>query len=251
MPEYSIIIPVYNESAVITSSLTQVLNFMKSFSGSFEIIVCDDGSTDKTAEVIERYRENEPSIKFLRLVHKGKSAAVTVGVKEAQGSYIYLADADLAANISELKKLSVWMKDQDFDIVIASREGFGAVRVNEPLYRHVMGRFFNLWVQLIALPGINDSQCGFKLFKNSVAKDVFSRLKVYGDNQKELKKAYFGACDVEVLFIARKLKYRIKQVSITWTYVKTTRLRIIHNSLRMSWDVLKVRLTDLKGGYRI
>ena len=91
-----------------------------------------------------------------------------MGIMESKGDYIYLADADLSAPISELKKMTVWVREHDFDIAIGSREGHGAKRVNEPFYRHLMGRVFNLWVQLLALPGINDSQCGFKLFKSEV-----------------------------------------------------------------------------------
>jgi hypothetical protein len=169
---------------------------------------------------------------------------------EASGEYIYLADADLAAPISEIKKFSVWIKEHEFDLVIASREGMGAKRVGEPFYRHVMGRVFNLVVQAVALPGIKDTQCGFKLFKASAAKDIFERLKIYGPEAKEIKKAYLGAFDVEVLFLARKLGYKIKQVPIVWTYVRTTRLNPFSDSINMAKDVVKVRINYLKGIYK-
>lgn len=250
MIEYSIVIPAYNEEDKITSSLTQVANFMRGFCSSFEILVIDDGSKDTTASKVEEYIKENPEVKIVKNPHKGKGFAVWTGVMDAVGEYIYLADADLSAPIDELKKLSVWMKDQNFDVVIGSREGIGARRMGEPLYRHIMGRAFNYLVQIIALPGISDSQCGFKLFKKRVAKDIFGKLVVYGGDVKETKAAFFGAWDVEVLYLAKKMSYTIKQVPVTWTYVKSKRFNPVINSVKMARDVLKIRFNDLTGKYK-
>jgi len=247
--EYSIVIPAFNESDKISSTITQVLSFMRTFSDSFELIIVNDGSVDNTAQIVRDMASENTELILIDNPHKGKGYTVWTGIMDARGDYIYMADADLSTPISELKKLSVWVKDQNFDIVIASREGTGSQRIGEPAYRHIMGRVFNFWVQLIALPGIQDSQCGFKLFKRKAAKDIFSRLQIYGSEAKELKKAYFGAWDVEVLYLARKLRYTIKQVPVTWTHVKTNRISPLADSFKMAVDVLKVRINDIKGKY--
>ena len=249
--EYSIVISAFNEADKITTSLTQALNFMRTFSSSFEIVVVDDGSIDKTADIVEEYAYSNLEIVLVRNQHMGKAGGLYTGVQKARGDYIYLADADFSAPINEHKKLSVWLIDQNFDIVIASREGIGAVRIGEPYYRHLVGRAFNWLVQLVALPGIRDSQCGFKLFKAHVAKDLFSMLKVYGPNAEITQKPFFGALEVEVLFLARKKGYSIKEVPVTWTFVKTMRLNFFQNSYKMARDVLKIRINDLKGVYRV
>lgn len=251
MIEYSIVIPAYNEAGIITSSLTQVITFMKTFCNSFEIIVVDDGSSDKTAEIVEQYRESNPEITLIKNPHKGKGPSVWAGIMRAEGQYIYLADSDMAAPVTELKKLSIWIIDQGYDIVIGSREGIGAQRIGEPFYRHLMGRVFNLIVQVLILPGINDSQCGFKLFRNAVAKDVFSRLKLYGENTPAIKTPYTGSFDVEVLYLAKKLKYKVKEVPVTWTFVKTNRINPVMDSFKMPFDVLKIRVNDLMGVYKL
>lgn len=246
---YSIVIPAYNEADKISSSLTQAVNFMKIFTDTFEIIVVDDGSKDATAAIVEEYSVENPEVRVIRNPHKGKGFAVLTGMNAAVGDLIYMADADLSAPMSELKKLAIWVIDQNFDIAIASREGIGAERVGEPFYRHMMGRVFNLMIQIIALPGIRDSQCGFKLFRGSVAKDIFKRMRIYGKNMKELDKPYTGAWDVEVLYLAKKLGYNVKQVPIVWTHVKTTRVSAVRDSVKMAFDVLKIRLNDLMGLY--
>jgi dolichyl-phosphate beta-glucosyltransferase len=251
MTEYSIVIPVYNESDKITASLTQVLTFMRNFTPSFEVIVVDDGSKDNTAIIVEEYARINPEIRVIKNPHKGKGPSVWTGVTSSVGKYVYMADADFSAPIQELKKLSVWIIDQDYDIVIASREGYGAVRVKEPFYRHLMGRVFNFFVQLFLLPGIRDSQCGFKLFKGDVAREIFARLKLYGAEAKETKKAYFGAFDVEVLFLATKMGYKIKEVPVIWTYVKTTRLSPVTDSIKMLKDIILVRINFMKGKYNL
>lgn len=248
--KYSIVIPVYNEADKITASLTQVLNFMRGFDHSFEVIVSDDGSSDRSADLIEAYSQGNPEVKLLRNPHKGKAAGLVAGVNASCGDYIYLADADFSTHISELKKLSVWVIDQDFDIAIASREGFGASRIGEPYYRHLIGRVFNLLVQVITLPGINDSQCGFKLFKKDVAKELFGKLVVYGENDKVISKPFFGALDVEVLYLARKFGYKIKEVPVTWTYVRTTRLNFFANSWKMARDLFRIRFADIRHQYK-
>ncbi|MBN1162285.1 glycosyltransferase family 2 protein [Patescibacteria group bacterium] len=247
--EYSIVIPAYNEADRIAATITQITTFMRTFSDAYEVIVVDDGSVDNTADIVEDYSRENRDVKVIRNPHKGKGPSVWKGVMSSSGKYIYMCDTDLAAPISELKKLSVWLIDQDYDIVIASREGVGAERIGEPFYRHLMGRVFNYVVQLLALPGIKDSQCGFKLFKAEVAMDIFSRLKIYGDNAPLQKKAYLGAFDVEVLYLAKKMGLRVKAVPVTWTYVKTTRLNPILDSIKMPLDVLKIRVNDLKGLY--
>jgi len=250
MIDYSIVIPAYNEEDKITSSLTQVVNFMRGFCNSFEILVVNDGSKDSTAEKVEEYSKSNIEVKLINNPHKGKGFAVWTGMIKAEGELIYMADADLSTSIDELRKLSVWVTDQNYDLVIGSREGVGARRVGEPSYRHIMGRFFNYWVQFIALPGINDTQCGFKLFKKKAAKDIFGRLLVYGEGTKEINTTYFGAWDVEVLYLARKLGYTIKQVPVTWTYVKSKRFNPLKDAFKMAWDVTKVRLNDLRGKYK-
>ncbi len=249
--EYSIVTPAYNEADKITTTLRQMLGFMREYSTEFEIIIVDDGSKDNTAQIVEEYSKENPEVRVIRNKHKGKGPAVWRGMMEAQGDLIYMADADLATPISELKKLSNWIKDHDFDIVIASREGVGAVRVKEPFYRHFVGRVFNFLVQTVALPGIKDSQCGFKLFKKQAAKDIFGKLKIYGDDAPERDQPFFGAFDVEVLYLAKKLGYKVKELPVTWNFVKTPRFNFIYNSFNMAKDVLKVRINDMRGVYEV
>lgn len=251
MPEISVVIPAYNEEDKITSTLTQIKNFLKSYVETFEIVVVNDGSLDSTSAVVREYSQANPEVVLVDNPHRGKGYGIYTGMIRATGDYIYMADADLSAQISEIKKLMLWVKEHGYDIVIATREGVGARRVDEPLYRHFMGRAFNLWVQIIALPGINDSQCGFKLFTNKAAKESFSRLRIYGVGAKDIQKPFLGAMDVEVLYIAKKRGFKIKEVPVTWTFVKTTRLAPFATSLKMALDVLKVRINDLKGLYNI
>lgn len=249
--EYSIVIPAYNEEDKITSTLTQVINFMRGFCSSFEVIVVNDGSIDSTSKKISEYAKDNPEIVLIDNPHKGKGYAVWTGMMKAEGNLIYMADADLSAPIEDLKKFSVWALEHDYDVVIGSREGVGATRVGEPFHRHLMGRIFNMVVQAVALPGIKDSQCGFKLFKKPAAKDIFSRLLIYGFQTKESNKPYLGAWDVEVLYLARKLGYTIKQIPLTWVYVKSNRLSPIRDSVKMFLDVLKVKLNYIGGKYKL
>ena len=246
---YSIVIPAYNESDKITSTLTQVLTFMKSFTDSFEVIVVDDGSKDSTALIVFDYKKENKEVILVKNPHLGKGPAVSTGVAKAKGDLIYLADADLSTPISELKKFSIWATDHNYDIVIGSREGAGAVRLNEPFYRHFMGRVFNFFVQILLLPGVSDSQCGFKLFKREVAKKLFSNLQT-STNKQEIKNAYTGAWDVEILYIAKLLNYKIRVVSVTWSHVKTTKVSVIRDSYKMLKEILIIKIKSVLGKYK-
>lgn len=247
---YSIVVPAYNEEDKITSTLTQIVNFMRNFSESFEVLIVNDGSLDTTASKVLEYSKDNPEVVLVDNPHRGKGYAVWTGIMKAQGELIYMADADLSAPIEDIKKFSNWATEHDFDVVIGSREGIGASRVGEPFYRHFMGRIFNYFVQIIAVPGISDSQCGFKLFTKKAAKDIFGRMLVYGANTKDIKSTYLGAWDVEVLYLARKLGYKIKQIPVTWVYVKPKKFNPISNSVKMAFDVLKIKLNGIRGKYK-
>jgi len=249
-PYLSVVIPCYNEERNIRRTLVKIDDFLKEQGWSFEIVVVDDGSGDKTVPIVEEVIEGKKQFRLIKNPHMGKGYTVRTGMLAARGKYVLFSDADLATPIEEVKKLLLWVEKQGFDIAIASREGVGARREGEPLYRHLMGRVFNFLVQLLALRGINDSQCGFKLFKREVARQIFERLYIYGRRAKSLKHAYLGAFDVEVLFLARKFGYRIKEVPVTWYYVQTQRLHPLRDSILMAWDLLKIRYYSWKGLYR-
>ncbi|MFA5775994.1 MAG: dolichyl-phosphate beta-glucosyltransferase [Patescibacteria group bacterium] len=251
MIDYSIVISAYNEESRITKTLTQTLSFMNQFAPAFEIVVVDDGSKDKTAEVVEEYAKDHPEIKLVKNVHKGKAAGIRTGVLKSSGKMVLMMDADMATPLEELKRLATWINDNDFDIAIASREGIGAERQDEPLYRHIMGRVFNLLVKTVIGLDFQDTQCGFKLFKGDVARKVFSHLIVYGDNLPQIDRPFFGAFDVEVLYCARQMGYKIKDIPVKWNYVPTTRLNILANSYKMARDVLRIKILGLKGAYAL
>ena len=249
MIEYSVVIPAYNEEAGVTSTLTQTISFMKSFAVSFEIIVVDDGSTDRTSDMIESFANDHPEITLKVNSHRGKGFAVRTGMLMASGKYVLMCDADMATPIEELKRLMVWIKDHNFDIVIGSREGVGAVRSNEPYIRHIMGRTFNIIVQALAVSGIRDTQCGFKVFKGEVARDIFENLILFSSTAPEIKVPRVTAFDVEVLLVARRRGYTIKEVPVHWTYVQTKRVHNVRDSFANLADVLRVKFNDILGRY--
>lgn len=251
LPELSVVIPTYNEEKGIKRSLEQVVGFLDEQDCSYEVLVADDGSTDGTASVVNDFIKGKERVRLLELPHRGKGATVRDGMLAAKGKYILFTDADLATPIEELKRLLNWVVEQGYDLAIGSREGLGARRENEPFYRHLMGRVFNFVVKLFVLRGIEDTQCGFKLFKAAAAKDIFKRLQLYGAESPEISVPKVTAFDVEVLFVALKLGYKIKEVPVAWRHVKTTRVNPLRDSWLMFWDVIKVRLNDLRGLYSV
>lgn len=241
----SIVIPAYNEERRLPATLQQVRAYLAAQPFASELIVVDDGSDDRTAAVAAGF----PEVQVLRREHRGKGFAVRAGALAASGAYVLLCDADLAVPIEE------WVKFEGFfasgyDVVIGSREGIGATREGEPWHRHLMGRVFNWIIRLVALLDINDTQCGFKALRREVARDLFSRVRIYGDDAPVVRGAAVTAYDVEVLFLARKCGYRIAEVPVRWRYGTETKVHPLRDSLRNLRDVFTVRLNDLRGRYR-
>ncbi|MBC8160932.1 MAG: glycosyltransferase family 2 protein [Roseiflexaceae bacterium] len=247
-PYLSIVIPAYNEERRLPTTLRQVLGYLAAQPFTSEVIVADDGSTDGTAAIVDRLLPTQPTLRLLRLDHRGKGYTVRAGALAAQGQYVLLCDADMATPITEWQKLAPFFQ-LGYDVVIGSREGAGARRVGEPWYRHVMGRVFNTIVQVVALPGIEDTQCGFKAFTHAAAHDLFSRVQLYGDNARPVVGAAVTAFDVEVLFLARRLGYRIREVPTHWEYGTETKVDPLRDSYRNFRDVLAVRANALLGRY--
>ena len=236
-PFLSIVIPAYNEAARLPATLTQLQAFLRGEEFSAEILVVDDGSRDGTATVVREAFRADPTVRLLVARHHGKGAAVRRGMLQAGGTVRLMCDADLSMPPSELPKLLAALAG-GADVALATREGLGARRVGEPYRRHLMGRVFNLLVRMLALPGLHDTQCGFKAFTAASAETVFSRARIDG----------FGF-DVEALFVARKHDLRLVEVPIAWYYQASSRVDPLRDTIRMIRDILRVRANDWRGRY--
>jgi len=245
----TVVLPVYNEEARIYDSLVLIKEFFSTKNYNYEVLISDDGSTDQTLDIVEGFSERWTNLKILKNKHKGKAPAIISGILVAKGEFVLFSDIDLSVPINELDKMLVWAEEKKYEVVIASREGTGSKRVDEPLLRHIMGRVFNYLVQLVILPGINDTQCGFKLFEKNAAKDIFSYTKLYSLDDPEITGAKVSGFDVELLYVARKLRYKIKQVPVIWTYRDNSKVHNLKDSYYNAMDVFRVRINSLKGLY--
>lgn len=247
-PYLSVVIPAYNEEPNFhKGAIDEVPKYLSGQEYSSEVLIVDDGSDDKTAELAQNFAKKHKNIRVIKNPHQGKAETVKTGVEKAEGEHILFTDFDQATPLSEVEKLLPLFPE--FDIVIGSRQLPGAKREKEPIHRHLMGLVFNIIVQIIAVRGIWDTQAGFKAFKGDVAKDLFTKLKVYGKG-KQVKGALVTAFDVELLFIAKKRRLKIKEVPIIWHHVATSRVNPLKDSLRMLRDVIKIRLNDFRGVYK-
>ena len=236
-PLLSIIIPAHNEENRLPPSLLAVSNFLSRQEYSSEILVIENGSSDRTFEIAQSYIKEIPGLKVIREQKAGKGLAVKRGMLAAQGQYRIFCDADFSMPVEEIQKFLPPQINR-YDVAIASRELAGSKRVNEPEYRHKIGRIFNSMVRWSVLPGLQDTQCGFKAFRADVAEKVFQQQTLPG-----------WAFDAEVLVIARKQGFQIQEVPITWYYKPGTRLHIIKDSFQMAVDLLTIRHNAKQGLY--
>ncbi len=251
-PFLSIVIPSYNEMKNIQRGvLDSVIEYLGKQKYAWELILTDDGSTDGTTEYLEDFhklhlKKFPNQIKLLKNAHAGKGPTVQAGMLEATGEWRLFTDFDQSTPVREVEELLAY--SDKFQVIIGSREIAGAKRNREPLHRHIMGKAFNIFTQLLAIPGIQDTQCGFKLFSAKATTQIFSKLYVYG-RKASVSDSFTGAFDVEALFLARKLGYKIKELPIFWQHNDSDRVNPIKDSSRMLRDILYIRLADFQGKY--
>lgn len=227
----SVIIPAYNEESRIGPTLQYMSGYLKDKFRDVEIVVVDDGSSDNTGAVVEGMSSELGGIRLISyLVNRGKGHAVRRGMLECRGELVLFSDADMSTPVEELEKLLPPLRE-GFDIAIGSRGLRDSdVRLRQPWYRQSMGKTFNLMVRLLTVGGIRDTQCGFKLFRGEVARNLFRKTLIDG-----------FAFDVEVLFLAVRNGYKIKEVPVKWFNSPGSKVRIIRDSFGMFVELLRIR----------
>jgi len=236
LPFLSIVIPAHNEETRLPRALGQVFAFLDNQDYSSEVIVVENGSTDRTLEVAQKYGLNFPNLRVLHEDLPGKGRAIRRGVLEAHGEYRFSADADLSMPVEEVNRFLPPACSSD--IAIASREAPGAIRYNEPAYRHLTGRIYNYLIRSLVLPGLQDTQCGFKCFRAPVAEDIFRFQTLTG-----------WSFDVEILYISRCRGYTIAELGVPWYYNPGSKVNVLHDSWRMFFDLLTIRRNARRGVY--
>lgn len=234
----SIVMPAYNEEKRIKDPLRKIVEYLSSKGYDWEIILVDDGSIDRTSEMAVKVVDDERLRIIKNETNRGKGYSVRTGVLASKGDLILMTDADLSTPIEELEKMLPWLEN-GYDIVIGSRAlQRSLIEVPQPWYRSAMGRVFNFLVQKITLKGFKDTQCGFKCFTKGAAAQIFVLQRVDG-----------FAFDVEVLLIAEKLGFKIKEVPVRWVNSPQSSVNIFTGSASMFYELLKIRFFDWRGYY--
>jgi dolichyl-phosphate beta-glucosyltransferase len=241
-PELSIVIPVYNEEARLGKTLEGAFRYLKKERISSEVVVVDDGSKDKTLQVAEKFKKLGTTRQSLRIlkhkINRGKGAAVQTGALAAKGQFVLYMDADNSTPLSEFEKFRPAIT-QGVEVLVGSRAvDRSQVKVHQPFYRELMGRVFNLFVQTLAIPGLWDTQCGFKAFSRKAAREIFPLQTI----------ERFGF-DVELLYLAKKKGFKISEISVQWFDSPYSKVDVFQDSFTMLTDLIVIRLNDMKGLY--
>lgn len=237
-PYLSIVIPAHNEEKRLPVAFEKIDAFLKKQKYSYEVLVVENGSHDKTSEVTRKYASTHPYVKLMEVKTRGKGLAVKQGMLAAKGEYRFICDTDLSMPIDELPKFLPPATDGS-DVMIGTREGKGAKRIGEPFKRHLIGRVFNLIIKFTILPGFDDTQCGFKMFSAKAANDLFTIQKLNGIG-----------FDIELIFLAKKREYKIKEVPIVWYFDADSRMKLFQDSLKALTEIWQIRKAWWTGEYK-
>jgi len=234
----SVIIPAYNEERRIGKTLANLRQYLDAQTYYYEVIVSDDGSQDTTVPIVKIIQEGWPELKLITAVaNQGKGAVVKRAMLSAKGKYLLFTDADNATPIEEIEKL--WPHVDTFPIVFGSRHCRGAhIYIHQAKHRKLLSRISNLLIRMVAVPGVSDTQCGFKLFERNAGKNIFANVRM----------ERFGF-DIEAFVIANKLGYPFREVGINWYNDPDTRVRTGREALRTLRDLFRIKLNMLKGKY--
>lgn len=247
-PFISVVIPSYDEMANLQKGvLDKVTHFFEKEKYAYEIIVVDDGSKDGSEKFVKKFAKDNEHIKLIVNNHTGKAGAVTAGMLAASGEYVLFTDMDQATPIEEVKKLLPYFQ-KGFDVIIGSRS---TQRKGAPFSRRIVSRASMLLRRImVGMYDIQDTQCGFKIFRHAVAQEIFAEIFAlhHGFEERSASSVTSGF-DVEILLIARKLGYRIKEVSVQWLYVETRRVNPVWDSIEGVKELFLIRLNQLKKKY--
>lgn len=234
--DISVIIPAHNEEKRIEQTLKKIISYLKNHFDKYEIIVVDDFSRDNTNKIVSKYKKN--NVRILRnQKNMGKGYSVKRGIENARYSLVLFSDSDLATPIEEIEKFIPHLKE--YDVLIASRNLKGSnIKIRQPFDRIFLGRIFRFFINLMLLKGFSDTQCGFKLFKTKAAKKIFSLQTLNG-----------FSFDVEILLIAKKLGYKIKEIPVVWINKEGSTVKPLKDSFKMFFDLIKIRYNSLRGKY--
>ena len=244
----SLIIPCYNEQANIQKGvLDKFGNFTNNDHRFLDVIIVDDGSDDETKKIIKNeYLKQFPKFRLIENSHQGKAFAIMKGISLAKGNYVMFSDIDLATPIEEAEKLITAIND-GYPLVIGSRK---TQRAGAPIMRKIMSMGFIIVRDLlIGLNGIKDTQNGFKIFNKNTALKIIDKLKVFHENRKAVGSSVTAGFDLEFLFLALKLGYKVKEVPVTWLHVETKNVNFFSDSLETLLDIIKIKYYDLLNKY--
>lgn len=244
----SVVIPCYDEMANLQKGvLDKVKHFLDKKKFPYEVLVVDDGSTDGSTDFIKKFTKENSSFRLIEISHFGKAGAVTKGVLQAKGEFVLFTDMDQATPIEEIDKL--FPHFERYDVVIGSR---GGIRKGAPWTRAIMGTgMIFLRSMIVGLHGIKDTQCGFKMFRGEAAKKLFPKIdKLHNGFHKVGGSSVSAGFDVELLYLAQKLGYKIKEVPVSWLYVETRRVNPINDSIQGLVELFKIRKNTMDGKYR-